>query len=196
MREDTITINGKTYITHDCLVFGHFLGCAYTKANIETLKREYPDFQHYPYGLFCNEDSYTDDEGTPPLAILTDAYNTESAHIREDLADKWLEALNSYPSLDDQLASSIENDLQREQWNNWQRDALLMELETNGELPPDIEKAADAIDRDTEWTLFYCALAADEIYYDEDPGGSFCLDHKEAAQVLARVLRQHQKATA
>ncbi len=151
--ENSITIRGIVYVTHDALTFGDYGGfgdCGL--ANIRTVLADHEgeyaerhggimecsmgDLRHAnegsPYGLAV--DVLEEITSEKPAVIHTYGdYSNEQVWIREDVDAEYeyTSMLETYPCLDDEETSKVVMEWEEEAWDSWVKSDLLRTLSEN-----------------------------------------------------------------
>ena len=145
---ESMVIDGRVYVSHACWAFGDYGGAgSLGLANIRYIAEQCDghvisagmgDLRHAsegcPYGL--GEDTLAEIKLERPWAIHAFGHwSSEQIWVRKAIAcrlsshgfrgETWIERMDSYPSLDDELISEIEMEWESEAWDSWLRDDLL-----------------------------------------------------------------------
>jgi hypothetical protein len=140
---NTITINGRAYVTHDSWTFGDYGGCgSYGLANIRTLLAEcegrvvecgFSDIRHMqencPYGL--GSDALAEITAERPWLIHAFGdYGSEQVWVRKPLDHirEWTKDCDNYPVMSEDTMSEIEMEWEEEAWGSWLKSDLIRTL--------------------------------------------------------------------
>ena len=162
---ETIKIDGRTYVSHDCWTFGDYGGAGSVGlANIRALLSECEGHimecpmstlryisEGCPYGLGADELVELRAE-RPWLIHVFGDYGSEQVWVRKPLAcrlsshgfrgETWIERMDNYPSLDDDMISQIEMEWESEAWKSWLKSDLIRSL------PDDLQELAEDMSDD------------------------------------------------
>lgn len=176
MSTETMRIDGRVYVSHDCWTFGDYGGAgSIGKANIQYISEQCEGhvyecganaLQHVsegcPYGLGADE--LTEIRADRPwLIIASGSYGSEVAWVRKPIAARlsshgfrgktWLERMDSYPVFDDELSSLIEMEWETEAWESWLRSDLIRTLPDDG-----TQEETDMLPNATVWGCYRAAM--------------------------------------
>lgn len=200
MRTNTIIINGHTYINPDPLTFGDYGGYgSYGKANILTVMEEFEDSMVAT--SFCDlaeierASMFVDPDflemflgNSPPKLIHVEGdWSSEAAYLLADdeMVKVIIEALEQYPSLDDDKVSEIELEWEDEAWEWWLKDELLEAAFPD----PDERERVDELDEDVLWDAYRDAMEATNTYPEAELNGVHVRVDDIAAAFRERVLQ-------
>ena len=210
MAWEEIRINGRTYVSHDCWVFGDYGGAGdIGLANIRVLADECEghlvecpmgDLRYVlegcPYGL--GEDTLREIQQERPWAIRTYGdYSSEQIWIRKPLAfrvsshgfrgDTWAEQMDSYPCLSDEEAGKVTMEWEEEAWESWLKSDLIRSL------PEDLREVAEGMDDSALREAYGQAMEETNTYPTPEYSGVH-VDVERIAEAFADHVRDHAQA--
>jgi hypothetical protein len=171
MKTETVTICGVEYVRPDACTFGDYGGYgSYGLANIRSViadagesvagctfngVQNADDSRFYPRYANTDETSIREEVrlGTKVLHATGD-FGSETVWLRKDWEQtaEILEALESYPSLDDDKVSQIELDWENEAWESWLKYDLIRAAFPWGEAADDLLR--DLVEEAPDGQLF------------------------------------------
>lgn len=195
---DTMTINGRVYLSHDCWTFGDYGGAGpLGRANINVLSEECAGrivecgmntLRHIqegcPYGLGADELAEIKTE-RPWMILAVGDYGGEQAWVRKPLATRcrdWIDQMDRYPSLSDDEISRVEMEWETEAWDGWLKHDLIRTLD---------DDTQEAIDRLAEGDLqdAYRAAMEETNTYPEAEYSGVAIDVDRIAESFARHIK-------
>lgn len=193
-----ITLHGKTYLAHDCLVRGDYGGAGSVGvANIRVVLKQFEErTEEWSHTALSDEsDGYpSQDYGSAhripeePCLHVTGDHGYEAIYFLEgEEADEILASLERYPLLDEEVHSEAELEWEREAWDSWVRADLIDALSDES-----LREWAGGIDDERNDILRHAYQEAmeDTNTYPEAEYDGVYVDVDRIAEAFEQQLRQ------
>lgn len=191
--------NGNIYVTCDPLSFGDYDdSCAVERANVKVLKEEYPTYEKYYLNHWNDQKIYEGHERgykdicpESKLIIVEGGFGSEQAWIRSDIDQEknYLSSLTDYPSLNDEVVSEVENDIEDQSWESWIKHDLIKTL--TKELKSLIN---EELDDNVLWECYGKAKEITNTYFEVESGGIGYIDIDKIKDEFSNQLIQYKKS--
>jgi len=188
--DEKLTIAGVEFVSPGACSFGDYGGYGSTGlANIRAIV-ESPDAGEvvtcYMGGLEYDENVIAAVKAGATVLHAHGGYSSQTVWLRadSDLARETLEALESYPSLDDEASSAIELEWESEAWDSW----LRFDLERKC-WPDDAPDGYDAMPDTDKFSAYRFAMEVENVYPEPEYSGVYVDVDRIAATYATTVAR-------